>query len=332
MEKVDIGALKKNVKIFGSDLDIFRKELSKTVVGQGKVVNGLLHGLLANAHVLVEGVPGTAKTLIVKSLAAATGCKYGRIQFTVDLLPAEITGVTAYDEKRGGLYIIKGPIFANFVLADEINRAPPKTQSALLEAMQEHQVTIGKQTFKLEEPFFVMATQNPIEESGTYPLPEAQTDRFLLKLLIDYPEPEEEERILNKNITLNSFHDYDLQPVLSPSKIIEMQKLTKMIYIKPEIEKYIVSIVEATRKPSKYDINLGKYVQLGGSPRASIGLFIASKAEALLQSSYFVTPDHIKKVAHHVLRHRIRVSYEGQSEGITSDKIIDEILSKVKVP
>jgi MoxR-like ATPase len=253
------------------------------------------------------------------------------VQFTVDLLPTDIIGITAFDEQRG-LYVVKGPIFANFIIADEINRAPPKTQSALLEAMQEHQVTIGKQTFVLEQPFFVMATQNPIETEGTYTLPEAQVDRFLFKLMIGYPEAEEEEEILLRNITLKNFDDYEIKPVITPARIIEMQNFVKHIYLKPKLKKYIVNIVEATRKPDKYGVELGNYIELGASPRASIGLFIASKVEALLDNSYYVTPDHIKRVAHNVMRHRIFVNYEGQAEGVTTDKIIDEILSKVRLP
>jgi len=323
--------LKKRIEIYSNDLKKVKEEISKVVVGQERVIGGLFHGLLSNAHILVEGVPGIAKTLVIRALAEATGCKYSRIQFTVDLLPTDITGITAYEEKRG-FYIVKGPVFANFIIADEINRAPPKTQSALLEAMQEHQVTIGKKTFSLDEPFFVMATENPIETEGTYPLPEAQVDRFLLKLLMDYPEHDEEEEILIKNISLRNFCDYNIKPVITPSRIIEMQKVAKMVYLKPKIKNYIVDIVEATRKPDKYNIELGKYIELGASPRASIGLFIASKVEALLRNSDFVTPDHIKKVAHNVMRHRIYVNYEGQAEGVTADKIIDEILSKIKLP
>lgn len=330
-EEFDVELMKKKVETYSNQLNGVRKELSKVVVGQDEVVSGLFHSLLANAHVLVEGVPGVAKTLIIRSLAAATGCKYSRVQFTVDLLPTDITGITTYHEKEG-FSIEKGPIFANFVIADEINRAPPKTQSALLEAMQEHQVTIGKKTFKLEEPFFVMATQNPIETEGTYPLPEAQLDRFLFKIQVDYPKPEEEEIILNRNMTLKRFTDYGIQAVINPKDIIEMQEFVKKIYLKPEIKKYIVSIVEATRNPEKFNIESGKYIEIGASPRASIGLFIAAKTEALINGSYFVTPHHIKKIAHGVMRHRVLINYEGQAEGITTDKLIDEILSKIKVP
>lgn len=327
----NVDLMKRKIDVYYNDINKVKEEISRIVVGQEDIINGLFHGLLANAHVLVEGVPGIAKTLIIRALAAATGCKSNRIQFTVDLLPSDITGITAYDEKKG-FYIVKGPIFSNFIIADEINRAPPKTQSALLEAMQEYQVTMGVKTFKLEKPFFVMATQNPIETEGTYALPEAQVDRFLLKLLISYPEHEEEENILVKNISLKNFDDYGIKPAIMPSRIMEIQEFVKGIYIKPKIKKYIVDLVEATRKPEKYNIELGRYIELGASPRASIGLFIASKVEALLQNDYFVTPDHIKRVAHNVIRHRITVNYEGQAEGVNSDKIIDEILSKVRLP
>lgn len=331
METLNVDLIRKRINEYSYDIKKIREEISKVVVGQDKIVDGLFHGLLANAHVLVEGVPGIAKTLIIRALAASTGCKYSRVQFTVDLLPTDIIGITAFDEAKG-FYTVKGPVFANFIIADEINRAPPKTQSALLEAMQEHQVTIGKQTFDLEQPFFVMATQNPIETEGTYSLPEAQIDRFLLKLVIDYPEAKEEEEILVKNITLKNFNDYDIKPVITPPRIIEIQQFARDIYLKPKLKKYIVDMVEATRRPDKYNIELGKYIELGASPRASIGLFIASKVEALLQNNYFVTPDHIKRVAHNVMRHRIFMNYEGQAEGITTDKVIDEILSKIKLP
>ena len=321
----------KQVGYYHSILLDLQKEISKLIVGQQDVVKGLLRGLLANGHVFVEGVPGIAKTLLIRTLAEVSGCKFSRIQFTVDLLPTDITGITAYNEKKG-FYTVKGPIFANFVIADEINRAPPKTQSALLEAMQEKQVTIGNQTFKLEPPFFVMATQNPIETAGTYPLPEAQIDRFLFKVMMEYPKKDEEIEIMNKNITLKTFEDFKIKPVVTRNKILEMQAFVKKIFFKDDIKQYIVDIVDATRNPKKYNISLGKYVEWGASPRASIGLFIAAKTEALLNSSSFVTPAHIKTVAYDVLRHRIIMNYEAQAESIVSDTLIDEILSKVPVP
>jgi len=312
-------------------LDKVSKEISKLIVGQKDVINGLFLGLLSNGHVLVEGVPGIAKTLLIRTLAKATGCDFKRIQFTVDLLPTDITGITAYHKDKG-FYVVKGPIFTNFILADEINRAPPKTQSALLEAMGERQVTIGKETFQLPNPFFVMATQNPIESAGTYPLPEAQIDRFLLKLYMGYPSSEEEMKILKQNINLYKFEDFGIKAVITPQDIIKMQEDVKKIYVNPKVEKYCVNIVDATRNPKKYDIKLGKYIELGSSPRASIGLYIVSKANALLHGKNFVIPDFVKEIAHPVLRHRIILNYEGVAEGIKTDDIIKEILEKVPVP
>ncbi len=323
--------IKKDVKRYQKDIENIKKEISKIVVGQQKAIDSFLTGLLCNGHVLVEGVPGIAKTLLIRSLAAVCGGKFRRIQFTVDLLPTDITGITAYDKTRG-FYIIKGPIFANFIIADEINRAPPKTQSAMLEAMQERQVTIGKETFKLEDPFFVMATQNPIESAGVYPLPEAQIDRFLLKIYMGYPSLDEEKTLIKKNVTLYNFEDFRLKPVVTPNRIIEMQRMTKEVYLSEKIEEYIVRIIDATRNPEKYKIKYGQYIEYGASPRASIGLFIASKANALIKGKTFVTPQNVKNVAHSVLRHRILLNYEGQSEGIKTDDIITEILSKVPIP
>ncbi|MEA2035929.1 MAG: MoxR family ATPase [Nanoarchaeota archaeon] len=331
MLDVDIGYLKKEIKRFYPVLDKIRAEASKAVVGQQTIINSLLRGLLANGNVLIEGVPGTAKTLIIRTISKIIGCKFSRIQFTVDLLPADITGITIYDEKKG-FYTIKGPVFANFVMADEINRAPAKTQSALIEAMQERQVTIGKKTYELEDPFFVMATQNPLESEGTYNLPEAQIDRFLFKVLIGYPKPEEEKEILTQNMNLEKFEDFNILQVVSSKQIVEMQNFVKKIYIKDDIKDYIVKIIEATRKPREHGISLGGYIEWGASPRASISLFIAAKTEALLNNSYFVTPQHIKNIVHDVLRHRLILNYEGQAEGIKSDHVIDEILSKIPVP
>jgi MoxR-like ATPase len=320
------------IREYQNDLKAIREEVSKVVVGQEDVVNGLLIGLLSNGNILVEGIPGIAKTLVIRALAMAVGGKFSRIQFTVDLLPTDITGITAYHKDKG-FYIIKGPVFANFLLTDEVNRAPPKTQSALLEAMGEKQVTIGKTTFPMMDPFFVLATQNPIETAGTYPLPEAQIDRFLLKLYMFYPNPEEEQKILKQNIALKKFEDFGLKPVIQLEKITEMQEATKKIYLSKKIEQYIVKLVDATRKPKKYGIKLGeKYIQWGGSPRASIGLYITSKADALLHGKNYVDPQNIKRVAHDIMRHRILLNYEGMAEGITTDSIISEILSKIPVP
>jgi MoxR-like ATPase len=316
------------VTIYGRKLDAIRKEIKKVIVGQDRVVDGLLIGLVSNGHILVEGVPGIAKTLIVRTLAEVTGCKFNRIQFTVDLLPTDITGITAYSKEKG-FYVVKGPIFSNFVLADEINRAPPKVQSALLEAMGERQVTIGKETFQLPSPFFVMATQNPIESAGTYPLPEAQTDRFLLKLLMFYPNTSEEKDILKQNISLNKFEDFGLNPVILPEEILEMQQIVKQVYVDKNVEEYIVRIVDATRNSAKYGISLGKYIEWGSSPRGSINLYLASKAKALIEGKNFVNPQFVKEIAHDVLRHRIILNYEGMAENIKIDDIITEVLSKV---
>lgn len=302
-------------------------EMAKVVVGQDKVINAFLCALLCDGHVLLEGVPGIAKTLIVRALAEASGCVAKRIQFTVDLLPSDIVGITTYTPQKG-FETIKGPIFANFIIADEINRSPPKTQSALIEAMQEKQVTIGKETFKLTPPFFVMANNNPLESSGVYDLPEAQVDRFLFKLLIKYPKSEEEKSIMENNINLKKFEDFDVKSVLSPKKIIEMQGIVKKIHTDNKVKNYILKIVEKTRTK---DFPNGKYVEWGGSPRASIGLFIASKAWALLDGRDYVTPKDVRDIAHYVLRHRIILNYRAKAEQIDSDDIVDEILKLVNV-
>ncbi|MBU1203494.1 MAG: MoxR family ATPase [Nanoarchaeota archaeon] len=327
MKKPDIRKVKSYHKMF-SDI---KKEISKTVIGQEEVLDGFLRGMVSNGHILVEGIPGIAKTLIVRTLAKVTGSKFSRIQFTADLLPTDITGLTIY-EKDKGFIVVKGPIFSNFIIADEINRSPPKTQGSLLEAMQEKQVTIGKVTYHLPVPFFVMATQNPLESRGVYNLPEAQVDRFLFKLNITYPHPDEEKLILDTNITLKRFEDYPLKSVVGPTDLIEVQNFVKTIYMNEDIKRYIVKIVDATRNPEKYKIKTGKYVEWGSSPRASISLYITSKAEALLKGKNFVTPHHVKNVAGDVLRHRIILNYEGQAVGVTSDDVIKEILSKVPVP
>ncbi len=300
------------------------------MVGQEKVINGLIKALMVNGHVLVEGVPGVAKTLIVKSLAVTTGCTFKRIQFTVDLLPTDITGITVYDPSAG-FYLIKGPIFSNFVLADEINRGTPKTQSALLEAMQERQVTIGRETHILHRPFLVMATQNPIENIGVYELPEAQIDRFLFKLLVDYPSPKEEESIIDSNVDVRTFEDYKIEPILTQEKIVELQETTKRIFLSEKLKNYISRIVDATRNPKKYGLNLGMYIEYGSSPRASISIASAAKAEALLNNSPFVTDQHIRDIVHDTLRHRIILSYEGLASKIKPEQVIDEIISKVEV-
>jgi MoxR-like ATPase len=323
--------LKGKIKEYLDTIAKMKKEISKIVVGQHKAIDTLISGLLGNGHILVEGVPGIAKTLLIRALSKVTGGTFSRIQFTVDLLPTDITGLTAYNEQKG-FYVIKGPIFANFVLADEINRAPPKVQSAMLEAMAEKEVTIGKETFPTPNPFFVLATENPIETSGTYPLPEAQIDRFLFKTRMVYPSTEEEIEVLNRNIQVKDFDEFDLQSVIDPNKILEMQESVKKIFMGEDIKRYIVRLVESTRNPEKYGIEFGKYIEWGASPRASIFLYVSSKANALMNGKTFVTPSNIKEVARNVLRHRMILNYEGLAENITTDDILSEILSKVPVP
>ncbi len=321
--------LREKVDNYAKVITKVKEEIQKAVVGQEEIIDNLLCSIIADGHTLVEGIPGIAKTLIVRALGKVTGCETKRIQFTVDLLPTDILGITSYTKERG-FEVIKGPIFANFVIGDEINRSPPKTQSAMLEAMQEKQVSIGKETFPLPQPFFVMATQNPIETAGVYNLPEAQVDRFLMKLLIYYPKPFEEQKILKTNMTLRKFDEFNLKPILSPKEIIEMQETAKKIYTAKSVEEYIIRIVNMTRYTK--GLTFGKYIEWGGSPRASIGLYIASKARALMLGNTFVTPQHVKDVAYNILRHRILLNYEGLAENIKSDAIIKEILAKVPVP
>lgn len=318
--------LKRYSKLF----EKLREEVGKVVVGQQDIVNALVEALLCDGHVLVEGIPGIAKTLIIRTLSKVSGSQFSRIQFTPDLLPTDILGITTYEEGKG-FYTVKGPVFSNFILADEINRAPPKVQSALLEAMQERQATIGKESFTLPTPFFVMATQNPLESLGTYKLPEAQIDRFLYKLLITYPEAEDEILILHKNMTLKRFGDFDLQPVMNPDVIVHAQQDVKKTYMDPKIESYIVRIVEATRKPKEYGVDMGKYIDYGASPRSSIALYISSKAHAFLDGRNYVTPMDVKDVARNVLRHRIILNYEGQAEEISQEDVVEEILKKVPI-
>jgi MoxR-like ATPase len=301
-------------------------EVGKAFFGHEEVVDSLLRALLCNGHVLLEGVPGIAKTLAIKTLAKVTGCASKRIQFTVDLLPTDITGLTTYDPNRG-FEIIKGPIFANFIIADEINRSPPKTQSALLEAMQEKQVSIGKETYDLPLPFFVMASQNPLETEGVYSLPEAQVDRFLFKVIFSYPKQDQEERVMEENMTFKKFEDIDLKTLTSPESIIEMQHLTHKIYLDEKIKKYIMAIVTITRsKNFKY----GEYIELGASPRASINLYIAAKAQALLEGRHYTLPSDVDKIVKDVLRHRLILTYKAQAENVTPEMIIEEILRIVQ--
>ncbi|MCD4771478.1 MoxR family ATPase [archaeon] len=317
---------KKGIDVAGV-LAAIETEMSKIIVGQKKTIHGILRAVLCDGHVLVEGVPGTAKTLIVRSMATILGCDMKRIQFTVDLLPTDITGIMSYTPQKG-FEIQKGPIFTNFVLADEINRSPPKTQSALLEAMQEKEVTIAKETHTLPKPFFVMATENPVENSGVYTLPEAQVDRFLFKLLIGYPEGKEEQGILKTNTTIRTFESYDLKAILNPERIVELQDKVKEVFTSEAIEEYIVKIVEESRNKNW---EMGKYISYGGSPRASIALYIASKAEAIMKGRDYVTPEDVREVVYPILRHRIILNYEAEAEEITTDKVIKRILAKVNV-
>mgnify|MGYP001561686915 FL=1 len=321
----------KSVNKARTDIEAIKNEVGKIIVGQERVIDTFIKGLLCDGNIMLEGVPGIAKTLLIRALAAVTSCKFNRIQFTADLLPTDITGIVAYEPKKG-FYTVKGPIFSNFILADEINRAPGKSQSALLEAMQERQVTIGRETFLLERPFFVLATLNPIETFGTYPLPEAQIDRFLFKIFMDYPTKKEEVGILKKNIDLKEFVDFKLRPVISSTEIIHLQESVQKVYLAEEIENYIIELVNATRKPLDYKIRLGKYIKYGSSPRASIGLYVASKANALMKGKTFVTPQDIKDVAYDIFRHRLILNYEGQAEGIKPEDFITELLLKVPVP
>ncbi|HPS21095.1 MAG TPA: MoxR family ATPase [Candidatus Omnitrophota bacterium] len=312
-------------------IESLMSEIRKVIVGQDYMVERLLVGLFANGHVLIEGVPGLAKTLTVKVLSSALSTKFQRLQFTPDLLPADLVGTLVYNPKDGNFTTKKGPIFSNMILADEINRAPAKVQSALLEAMQEKQVTIGEHTFKLEEPFLVMATQNPIEQEGTYPLPEAQVDRFMLKLNVGYPTKEDEHKILKRMAVTDK--KIEVNPVLSPEKIMDIRRTINEIYVDEKIEKYIVDIVFATRNPLAYNLkDLEGLIEYGASPRASINLALAAKAYAFIQRRGYVTPQDIKSIGPDVLRHRVIPGYEAEAEGKTSEDLIKRIFEEVEVP
>ena len=329
-ETVDIRELNDLIASKSSFVNMITQGMDQVIVGQKHLVDSLMIGLLSNGHILLEGVPGLAKTLAIKTLASLIDAKYSRIQFTPDLLPADVMGTMIYSQAKEQFQIKKGPIFANFVLADEINRAPAKVQSALLEAMQERQVTIGEQTFKLDDPFLVMATQNPIEQEGTYPLPEAQVDRFMLKVIIGYPKKEEEKLIIRQNI---SGRKIDIKPVLQPSEIIEAREIVQKVYIDEKIERYIVDIVFATRFPKDYGLGeLKEMISFGASPRASISLALAARAYAFLKQRGYVIPEDVRAVCHDVLRHRIGLSYEAEANNMTAEEIISEILNKVEVP
>lgn len=326
----DLKELNEKIQRESAFVDLLQMEVSKVIIGQRYMIDRLLVGLLSNGHILLEGVPGLAKTLAIKSIASSIHARFNRIQFTPDLLPADLIGTQIYNQKKEEFTIRKGPIFANFILADEINRAPAKVQSALLEAMQEKQVTIGETTFKLEEPFLVLATQNPIEQEGTYPLPEAQVDRFMLKVVIGYPSKEEEKLIMRQNIA----QDFPaVNAVAKTDDIIRARQVVKEVYMDEKIERYILDIVFATRSPRDYRLDkLTQLINYGGSPRASISLALASKAYAFIKRRGYVIPEDVRAVCHDVLRHRIGLTYEAEAENITSENIVNDILNAVEVP
>ncbi|MCQ2177181.1 MAG: AAA family ATPase [Bacteroidales bacterium] len=330
MESVNIKELNDRIQQESSFVDILSLEMGKVIVGQKALVENLLIGLLANGHILLEGVPGLAKTLAISTLAQAVDAKFSRIQFTPDLLPADVTGTLIYSQKKEQFEVHKGPVFANFVLADEINRAPAKVQSALLEAMQERQITLGDETFRLPDPFLVLATQNPIEQEGTYPLPEAQVDRFMLKVIVDYPKKEEEKLIVRMN---NTGEFPKACPVIKPEDIVRARKVVRDVYMDEKIERYIVDIVYATRTPQDYGLkDIEGLVSYGASPRASISLSMAAKAYAFIKRRGYVIPEDVRAVCNEVLRHRIGLSYEAEAENVTTEQIIEKVINAVIVP
>ena len=330
MESVNIKELNDRIQKESAFVDILSLEMGKVIVGQKHLVENLFIGLLAGGHILLEGVPGLAKTLAINTLAQAVNAKFSRIQFTPDLLPADVTGTLIYSQKNERFEVRKGPVFANFVLADEINRSPAKVQSALLEAMQEKQVTLGDETFKLPEPFLVMATQNPIEQEGTYPLPEAQVDRFMLKVVVDYPKKDEERLIVRMN---NSGEFPKASPVVSPEDIMRARQVVRDVYMDEKIERYIVDIVYATRTPGEYNLsNLKDLISYGASPRASISLSLAAKAYAFIKRRGYVIPEDVRAVCPEVLRHRIGLTYEVEAENVTTEEIISQVINAVIVP
>ncbi|MCP3929071.1 MAG: MoxR family ATPase [Bacteroidetes bacterium] len=331
MQAVDIEALNQQILIDSAFVEKLHAETAKVIVGQETMIERLMLGLLTKGHVLLEGLPGLAKTLAIKTLSKAIAAKYSRIQFTPDLLPADIIGTMIYNPSTNEFTVRKGPVFANFILADEINRAPAKVQSALLEAMQERQVTIGKDTFLLEEPFLVLATQNPIEQEGTYPLPEAQVDRFMLKVKVSYPNKEEEREIMRRNLMDDNFGK--INAIIQPEEILRARKSVRKVYMDEKIERYILDIVFATRQPAEYNLkDLELLINYGGSPRASINLALASKAHAFLKRRGYVIPEDVRNICHDVMRHRIGLTYEAEAENITQEDIISKVLDTVEVP
>ena len=330
MESVNIKELNERIQKESSFVDLLTLEMGKVIVGQKALVDNLLIGLLSGGHILLEGVPGLAKTLAINTLAQAVDAKFNRIQFTPDLLPADVVGTLVYSQKKEDFEVHKGPIFANFVLADEINRSPAKVQSALLEAMQEHQVTIGEETYKLPEPFLVMATQNPIEQEGTYPLPEAQVDRFMLKVVVSYPKKDEEKLIIRMN---NSGVFPKANAVVNPEDIVRAREVVREVYMDEKIERYIVDIVYATRTPDEYGLKgLKDLISYGASPRASISLALAAKAYAFIKRRGYVIPEDVRAVCPEVLRHRIGLTYEAEAENVTPEEIIEQVINAVIVP
>ena len=330
MESVNIKELNEKIQKESAFVDLLSIEMGKVIVGQKQLVENLMIALLANGHVLLEGVPGLAKTLAISTLSKAVNAKFNRIQFTPDLLPADVTGTLIYSQKNENFEIHKGPVFANFVLADEINRAPAKVQSALLEAMQERQVTLGDKTYDLPQPFLVMATQNPVEQEGTYPLPEAQLDRFMLKVLVDYPKKEEERLIVRMN---NSGEFPQPNPVVNPEDIVRAREIVREVYMDEKIERYIVDLVYATRTPADYSLrNLENMISFGASPRASISLCAAAKAYAFIKRRGYVIPEDVRAVCPQVLRHRLGLTYEAEAENLTTDQIIEQVINAVIVP
>jgi MoxR-like ATPase len=326
----DIRQLNERISYAGQFTDKLRDEIGHVIIGQSHMLDRLLIGLLSNGHVLLEGVPGLAKTLTIKSLATAIHAKFSRIQFTPDLLPADVIGTMIYNQQKSEFIVRRGPIFANFILADEINRAPAKVQSALLEAMQERQVTIGDATYKLEEPFLVLATQNPLEQEGTYPLPEAQVDRFIMKVIVDYPTMNEEQLILRQNIQ-GAFPT--VKPVVSIMEVLNARDLTRQIYMDEKIEKYILDIVFATRRPEDYKLEkLKPLISYGASPRGSINLGIAAKAQAFLNKRGFVIPEDVRAICKDVLRHRIGLTYEAEAENVRVEDVIEDVVKQINVP
>src|SRR3954466_15009516 len=327
----DIRQLNERISHAGQFIDRLRDEIGHVIVGQSHMLDRLLIGLLSNGHVLLEGVPGLAKTLTIKSLALAIHAKFSRIQFTPDLLPADVIGTMIYNQQRNEFVVRKGPIFANFILADEINRAPAKVQSALLEAMQERQVTIGEQTHKLDEPFLVLATQNPLEQEGTYPLPEAQVDRFIMKVVVDYPSKQEEQLIIRQNV--QGMKLPEVSQVVSVQEMLQARELTRQVYMDEKIEQYILDIVFATRTPDRYRLEkLKPLLSYGASPRGSINLALAAKAQAFLNKRGFVIPEDVRSIAKDVLRHRIGLTYEAEAENVDVTEVIRQIIDKINLP